>query len=110
MKLHENPLTPIILLDPDNLWDHARKQTVKIAEKKYGPAFAPRLIQSCNTADDAAGILMGFLENPDTWYRRHKIPMENVEKARIKSVRIRQTALGQARVETFEKSNPRLTP
>jgi predicted Rossmann-fold nucleotide-binding protein len=110
MKLHENPLAPIILLDPDNLWDHARKQTLKIAEKKYGPAFAPRLIQSCNTAEDAAGILMGFLENPDTWYRRHKIPSENVEKARMKSVRIRQTALGQSRVETFEHPNPRLTP
>lgn len=110
MKLHENPLAPIILLDPDNLWDHARKQTLKIAEKKYGPAFAPRLIHSCNTATDAANILLGFLENPDTWYRKHKIPRENVERARAKSVRIRQSALGQARVETFDHPNPRLVP
>lgn len=109
MKLHENPLAPVILLDPDNLWDHARKQTVKIAEKKYGPAFMPRLIHSCNTAPDAAKIFLGFLENPDTWYKKHKIPSENVEKAREKTVRIRQTALGQAVVETFDRPNFRLT-
>jgi predicted Rossmann-fold nucleotide-binding protein len=110
MKLHENPLTPVILLDPDNLWDHARKQTVKIAEKKYGPAFAPRLIHSCNTAEDAAQIFLKFLENPDSWYKTHEIPLENVEKARVKTVRIRQTALGQPRIETFDRPNLRLTP
>jgi predicted Rossmann-fold nucleotide-binding protein len=110
MKLHENPLAPIILLDPDNLWDHAGKQTLKIAEKKYGPAFMPRLIHSCNTAQDAAAILLGFLENPDLWYKKRKIPSENVEKARVKSVRIRQAALGQTLVETFARPNFRLTP
>jgi predicted Rossmann-fold nucleotide-binding protein len=110
MKLHENPLTPVILLDPDNLWDHARKQTVKIAEKKYGPAFAPRLIHSCNTAEDAAQIFLKFLENPDSWYKTHKIPLENVEKARGKTIRIRQAALGQPRIETFDRPNLRLTP
>ncbi len=41
MKLHENPLAPIILLDPDNLWDHARKQTLKIAEKNTVPRLRP---------------------------------------------------------------------
>jgi predicted Rossmann-fold nucleotide-binding protein len=110
MKLHENPLTPVILLDPDNLWDHARKQTVKIAERKYGPAFVPRLIHSCNTAEDAALIFLKFLENPDSWYKVHKIPLENVEKARGKTVRIRQSALGQPHVETFDRPNLRLTP
>jgi hypothetical protein len=96
-------------MDPDNLWDHAQKQTLKIAEKKYGPAFMPRLIHSCNTAQDAAAILLGFLENPDSWYRKYKIPSENVEKARIKTVRIRQTALGPVAVETFERPNFRLS-
>jgi predicted Rossmann-fold nucleotide-binding protein len=110
MKLHENPLAPIILLDPDNLWDHAGKQTQKIAEKKYGPGFIPRLIHSCNTAQDAAAILLGFLENPDSWYKKRKIPSENVEKTRVKSVRIRQASLGQTRVETFEQPNFRITP
>ncbi|MEX1302902.1 MAG: LOG family protein, partial [Desulfotignum sp.] len=110
MKLHENPLTPVILLDPDNLWDHARKQTLKIAEKKYGPEFMPRLVHSCNTAEDAAQIFLTFLENPDSWYQTQKIPSENVEKARVKAVRIRQAALGQPRVETFDRPNFRLTP
>ena len=110
MKLHENPLTPVILLDPDNLWEYARKQTVKIAEKKYGPAFAPRLIHSCNTAEDAAQIFLKFLENPESWYNTHQIPLENVEKARVKTVRIRQAALGQPRIETFDRPNFRLAP
>ena len=43
MKLHENPLAPIVLLDPDNLWEDARNQTIKIAEKKYGPILCPKL-------------------------------------------------------------------
>ncbi|MCF8077348.1 MAG: LOG family protein [Desulfotignum sp.] len=110
MKLHENPLAPIILLDPDNLWDHARKQTLKIAEKKYGPEFMPRLVHSCNTARDAADILMEFLENPDAWYKKCEIPSENVDKARAKTGRIRQATLGQAVVETFDRPNFRLTP
>jgi predicted Rossmann-fold nucleotide-binding protein len=109
MKLHENPLAPIILLDPDNLWDHALKQTLKIAEKKYGPEFMPRLVHSCNTARDAADILLEFLENPDAWYKKSQIPSENVERARSKTGRIRQAALGQAVVETFERPNFRLT-
>ncbi|MCF8092399.1 MAG: LOG family protein [Desulfotignum sp.] len=108
MKLHENALAPVILLDPDNLWEHARKQTRKIASKKYGPEFTPRLIQSCSTAEDAVKILLGFLENPDQWYRKNRIPREDVNQARVKSARIRQMALGQDRVETFDLPNFRL--
>ena len=58
MKLHENPLAPIVLLDPDNLWEDARNQTIKIADKKYGPSFAPQLIHSCGTAVDAVQVLI----------------------------------------------------
>jgi predicted Rossmann-fold nucleotide-binding protein len=108
MKLHENALAPIILLDPDNMWDHARKQTLKIAGKKFGPAFIPRLIKSCSTAEDAAKILLGFLENPDQWFRKHKIPKESVDRAREKSIRIRQMSLGEFKVETFDLPNFRL--
>ncbi len=109
MKLHENALAPIILLDPDNLWEHVQKQTRKIAAKKYGPAFTPRLIQSCSTAEEAVNILLAFIGNPDQWYRAHKIPKENVDRARVKSARIRQMTLGQNKVETFDMSNLRLT-
>jgi len=109
MKLHENALAPIILLDPDNLWEHTQKQTRKIAAKKYGPAFTPRLIQSCSTAKEAEHILLAFIGNPDQWYRAHKIPTENVDRARVKSARIRQQALGQKKVETFDMPNFRLT-
>ncbi|HSL60713.1 MAG TPA: LOG family protein, partial [Desulfotignum sp.] len=108
MKLHENALAPIILLDPDNMWDHARKQTLKIAGKKFGPEFIPRLIKSCSTAEDAAKILLGFLENPDQWFRKHKIPKESVDRAREKSIRIRQMSLGEFKVETFDLPNFRL--
>ncbi|WP_022667550.1 LOG family protein [Desulfospira joergensenii] len=108
MKLHENPLVPIILLDPDNLWENARKQTFIIAEKKYGPAFTPRLVKSCASAEEAVRILIGFLKNPQDWYKKNKIPMENVEKAREKSMRIRKSALCQKRVEVFDKPNYRI--
>lgn len=110
MKIHENALAPIILLDPDNLWIHAQKQTRDIAEKKYGPAFTPRLIKSCRTAEEAVAILLKFLENPDDWYRANKIPKDNVARARVKSRRIRSQTLGQETVETFDKPNYRLTP
>ncbi len=109
MKLHENALAPIILLDPDNLWDHVRKQTQKIADKKYGPSFTPRLIQSCSNAKEAVKILLAFLENPDQWYKKYNIPKENVDKARVKSARLRGMALGQDKVETFDMPNFRLT-
>ncbi|SMD05937.1 Predicted Rossmann fold nucleotide-binding protein [Desulfocicer vacuolatum DSM 3385] len=108
MKLHENPLAPIVLLDPDNLWENARKQTIQIAEKKYGPAFAPHLIHSCATAVDAVQVLVPFLEDPDTWYKQKKIPMEDVNMARKKSRNIRKQDLGLEPVEVFEKPNYRL--
>ena len=108
MKLHENPLAPIILLDPDNLWKHAQKQTDEIARRKYGPAFAPCLIKSCANARQAELELIAFLGNPDDWYLKNKITGEDVEKARAKSARIRQQTLCQETVEVFEKPNYRL--
>ena len=108
MKLHENPLAPIVLLDPDNLWEDARNQTIKIAEKGYGPAFSPHLIHSCATALDAEQVLIPFLEDPDKWYTQKKIPMEDVNMARKKSRTIRRQDLGLEQVEMFEKPNYRL--
>ncbi|RLB92150.1 MAG: DNA transporter [Deltaproteobacteria bacterium] len=108
MKIHENPLAPIILLDPDNLWKHAQKQTDEIARLKYGPAFAPCLIKSCGNAREAELELIRFLGNPDDWYLKNKIPGENVEKARIKATRIRKQTLCQETVEVFRNQNYRL--
>jgi hypothetical protein len=108
MKIHENPLAPIILLDPDNLWEHAQKQTDEIARLKYGPAFVPGLIKSCGNAQEAEMELIRFLGNPDDWYLKNKIPGENVEKARIKAGRIRQQTLCQESVEVFQNPNYRL--
>jgi predicted Rossmann-fold nucleotide-binding protein len=108
MKLHENPLAPIILLDPDNLWKDAQKQNDEIARRKYGPAFTPCLIKSCPNAKEAEQELIRFIGNPDEWYLKNKIPMDNVEKARIKAVRIRKPTLGQKEIEVFQKPNYRL--
>ncbi|MCP3941995.1 MAG: DNA transporter [Desulfobacteraceae bacterium] len=108
MKIHENPLAPIILLDPNNLWKHTQKQTDEIARRKYGPAFTPRLIKSCRNAQEAELELIRFLGNPDDWYLKNKIPGENVEKARIKAARIRKHTLCQETVEVFQKPNYRL--
>ena len=108
MKIHENPLAPIVLLDPDNLWAHAREQTRQIALKKYGPAFTPHLIQSCSSAKDASSVLIGFLSDPHAWYKAHGIPKESVEKARIKSRRIRKQSLALERAEVFRHPNPRI--
>ncbi|MBF0302094.1 MAG: LOG family protein [Desulfamplus sp.] len=108
MKIHESPLAPIILLDPDNLWSHAQRQTIEIAERKYGPAFIPNLIKPCRNADEAVKEIIRFLSHPDNWYKKNKIPRENIEKSRVKSRRIRQETLGQDYVEVFENPNHRL--
>ena len=108
MKLHENPLAPIVLLDPDNLWENAGKQILRIAEKKYGPVFTPRMVHSCATAVDAVQVVMGFLQDPDQWYARKKIPMEDVKAARKKSREIRMHDLGLEKVEVFDRPNYRL--
>lgn len=109
MKIHENPLAPIILLDPDNLWDNARKQTKKIADKKYGPAFTPHLVKSCKNALQAEKEIIAFLSEPDQWYKKNKIPVESVEKARVKSARIRKTFLHLDDVEVFRTPSPKFS-
>lgn len=108
MKIHENPLAPIILLDPDNLWSHAQQQTVEIAERKYGPAFIPNLIKPCHNADEAVKEIIRFVSHPDNWYKKNKIPKENIETSRAKSRRIRQETFGQGYIEVFENPNHRL--
>jgi len=108
MKLHENPLAPIILLDPDNLWDHAQKQTIEIAVRKYGPSFIPCLIKPCRNAVEAVKELILFLSSPDNWYKKNKIPRDSIEISRVKSRRIRHEALGQNQIEVFEYPNHRL--
>lgn len=108
MKLHENPLTPVILLDPDNLWSHFQSQFIEIAKNKYGPSFIPNLIKPCKNADDAVQELHSFCKNPDAWYQENTIPQESVHRARIKSSRIRTGSFFQDYVEVFEKPNPKL--
>ncbi|MCG8565457.1 MAG: LOG family protein [Desulfobacterales bacterium] len=103
MKIHENPLAPIILLDPDRLWDHAVRQIEEIALRKYGPAFTPRLVVPCATAAQASSALLTFLADPGAWYAEREIPMENVEKARVKSARIRGESLAQDGIEVFSR-------
>ena len=108
MKLHENPLAPIILLDPDNLWEHARKQTIEIARRNYGPDFIPRLLKPCHTASEAVDELIDFLSHPLEWYRKNDIPEESVHITRIKSKRIRMETFGLTEIELFDRPNPRL--
>lgn len=108
MKLHENPLAPVILLDPDNLWSHMKAQTVDIAEKKYGPVFIPNLIKPCRNSDDAVVELLQFCSDPDSWYAKNNIPMESVNKSREKSRMIRKETFCQDYVEVFARANPRL--
>jgi len=107
MKLHENPLTPVILLDPNGLWENARQQIIKISQKNYGPQFIPNLIKPCQNAKEAIEELSEFLSHPGKWYEKNKIPLENVEQARLKSIRIRKKLLHQNFVEVFDKPNIR---
>jgi predicted Rossmann-fold nucleotide-binding protein len=102
MKLHENPLTPVILLDPNGLWEHARQQIIKISQKNYGPVFTPHLIKSCRNAQEAMDELSQFLTHPDTWYANNNIPRLNIEQARQKSIRIRKKLLRQDFIEIFD--------
>jgi predicted Rossmann-fold nucleotide-binding protein len=108
MKLHENPLTPIILLDPDNLWAHLQAQAIEIAQRKYGPVFIPKLIKPCRNADDAVEVLLQFCIDPNDWYLKNDIPQASVHTSRIKSRRIRTETLQQSYVEVFDSPNGRL--
>lgn len=103
MKLHENPLTPVILLDPNGLWEDAGRQIIKISQNKYGPEFIPSLIKPCRNENEALLELSQFLGNPDQWYRENRIPMESVVLARQKSIRIRACSLRQNTVEVFDR-------
>ena len=107
MKLHENPLTPVILLDPNGLWEDTRRQIVKISQNKYGPGFIPGLIKPCRDENEALQELSQFIGDPDHWYRTNRIPLENVALARQKSTRIRTCGLRQKTVEVFDKPGTR---
>ena len=109
MKLHENPLAPVILLDPAGLWENARQQIIKISQKNYGPQFTPRLVKPCKDAKEALGELSLFLSHPDNWYKKNRIPKQNVELAREKSMRIRRKRFQQCDVEIFDRPNDRLS-
>ncbi|MCG8549913.1 MAG: LOG family protein, partial [Desulfobacterales bacterium] len=108
MKLHENPLTPLILLDPNKMWQSAQKQIIHIAQQHYGPQFTPNLVKSCRNAKEAIGELSQFLKDPDAWYKKNKIPMKSVALSREKSIRIRKELLRQKNIEVFDRPNPRL--
>lgn len=109
MKLHENPLAPIILLDPDNLWSHTHSQVIEIAKNNFGPQFVPNLIKPCRSADDALAELLQFCIDPNAWYTKNEIPRRSISSARTKSKRIRTKALRLKHVEVFDRSNSRLT-
>ena len=109
MKLHENPLAPVILLDPDNLWAQAQEQIVQIARCNYGPSFIPRLVKSCQNADRALRDLQEFCLDPDAWYTANGIPEKDVEAARDKAQLIRSKTLHLKHVEVFAMPNSRLS-
>lgn len=108
MKLHENPLTPLILLDPNRMWQSAQKQINHIAQQHYGPKFTPNLVKSCKNAKEAIRELTQFLRDPDKWYEKNQIPMKSVAMSREKSVRIRKELLRQKAIEVFDRPNPRI--
>jgi predicted Rossmann-fold nucleotide-binding protein len=109
MKLHENPLTPVILLDPHNLWAHMQAQVIEIAKNSYGPLFIPNLVKPCRNADDALFELLQFCMDPNAWYSKNKIPEMSVRTARARSNRIRTETLYQNYVEVFDRPNSRLS-
>ncbi len=110
MKLHENPLAPVILLDPDNLWSHFQSQVLEIAKNSYGPPFIPNLIKPCRNADDALSELLQFCRDPDAWYLKNTIPEDSVQTARTRSRRIRAETLCLNSIEVFDRINSRLSP
>jgi predicted Rossmann-fold nucleotide-binding protein len=109
MKLHENPLAPIILLDPDNLWADTQAQVVAIAKNGYGPRFIPNLVKPCRNADDALLELLQFCIDPNVWYLKNNIPESGVRTARVRSRRIRRETLYQDDIEVFDRQNFRLS-
>ncbi len=109
MKLHENPLAPVILLDPDNLWAHMQTQITEIAKNNYGPQFIPQLVKSCRNGDDALAEVVQFCMDPNGWYQKNSIPENSILTARVKSNRIRTETLYQSYVEVFDSPNPRLS-
>ncbi len=109
MKLHENPLAPVILLDPDNLWAHMHAQVIEIARNSYGPIFIPNLIKPCRNAEDALLELIQFCMDPNAWYLQNKIPENSIQTARSRSSRLRTETFYQKYVEVFDRANPRLS-
>ena len=109
MKLHENPLAPVILLDPDNLWAHTQAQVIEIAKNNYGPLFIPNLIKPCRNAEAALSELIQFCMDPDAWYLQNKIPENSIQTARSRSSRLRTETFYQKYVEVFDRTNPRLS-
>lgn len=98
LKLHENPLAPVILLDPDEMWENAKKQFEKIAGNELGHEFIPRLFRTCRTAEEAVTELVSFTNDPSSWYMEHSIPIAIVKKAQQKA--------RQLRYETLKLKNP----
>ncbi len=85
LKLHENPLAPVILLDPEGMWENARQQFARIARADLGHEFIPRLIRTCRTAEEAVTELVGFTTDPASWYESHSIPTASVKMAQYKA-------------------------
>lgn len=101
LKLHENPLAPVILLDPEGMWESARQQFEKIAHDDLGHGFVPGLIRTCRTAEEAVTELVGFTADPASWYQAHAIPMASVKMAQYKAREFRYEVLRLKTPEVF---------
>jgi uncharacterized protein YggU (UPF0235/DUF167 family) len=66
-------------------------------------------VKSCKNAAQAETHLINFLSDPDLWYQKNKIPVQSVEKARRKSIRIRRAFLSIDNMEVFSSPSPRLS-
>lgn len=103
LKLHENPLGPVIFLDPNNMWEEARKMSLKIAEEGLGQAYIPKLYTPVRTAEEGIRCIVDFVSNPDAWYKKKGIPQEAVLEAREKAAEIRFNTLRLKNSELFQE-------
>lgn len=102
LKLHENPLAPLIFLDPQNFWADVLKQIQKIADEDLGQDYIPKLCIPVKTAEEGFRAIQEFTNSPEAWYKKRKIPPEAIQEAQKNSNRIRFENLGMRNTELFE--------
>lgn len=102
MKLVENSLAPIILINPDGKWDAAIDQIKTIIGNNMGPPFIENLVCNCKSYDEAYTVTESFLDDPNQWYEDHDIPMDKVELGR-KAQRVKSREIYIDDPEDFSK-------